>query len=73
MLKKVTITVALLAAVVAGAQMGAQRSAPTKVKAGCADMECEAGFLCTQNPGGNTYCARSDNTNSCQTKGCVIE
>jgi hypothetical protein len=35
----------------------------------CDDEECEFGFLCVDNPGGNTNCEDRDD-GDCQTVGC---
>lgn len=73
MLKKVSMTVAIMTAVLVGASVGAQSGAATTARAACADMECDVGILCVENTGGNTYCERQDNTNVCKTKGCAVE
>jgi hypothetical protein len=73
MLKKASITVAVVLAVLAGAGLGAQAGAPTPAKAACADMECDVGILCIDNVGGGTFCERQNNSNICKTKACDPE
>lgn len=34
----------------------------------CGDSECELGFICVDNPGGNTDCAKDGE--ECKTLGC---
>jgi hypothetical protein len=73
MLKRLSITVALLTAVLVGVQVGSRPTVAVAVSAACPDTECEMGTLCVSNPGGGTYCDGGENGAPCKTRACVPE
>lgn len=70
--KRLAFALAAIVAITGGVSVGAYASTPNVVKAdsGC-NMECELGMSCQPNVGGNTYCAREDDSNECKTRGCA--